>query len=80
MPLSLARIMLAAASALALALSATPAVAQTLTGTVSRNVDGDTIHVRVRGFDTTVRLIGIDTPVFWSALPLGPVAEPNQRG
>jgi micrococcal nuclease len=25
-------------------------------------VDGDTIHVTVRGFDTTVRLIGIDTP------------------
>jgi micrococcal nuclease len=62
MPFSLTRVVLAAASALALALSAAPAVAQTLAGTVSRNVDGDTIHVRVRGFDTTVRLIGIDTP------------------
>ncbi|HMM49464.1 MAG TPA: thermonuclease family protein [Miltoncostaeaceae bacterium] len=30
--------------------------------TVTRVVDGDTIHVDVRGFDTTVRLIGIDTP------------------
>jgi micrococcal nuclease len=38
------------------------ASAQTLMGTVSRSVDGDTIHVRARGFDTTVRLIGIDTP------------------
>jgi endonuclease YncB( thermonuclease family) len=53
------------------------AVAQTLQGTVSRNVDGDTIHVRARGFETTVRLIGIDTPVFLSALALIPVAEPN---
>jgi micrococcal nuclease len=38
------------------------ASAATLTGTVSREVDGDTIHVRVRGFDDTVRLVGIDTP------------------
>lgn len=30
--------------------------------TVTRVVDGDTIHVDIRGFDTTVRLIGIDTP------------------
>lgn len=33
-----------------------------LDGTVARVVDGDTVHVRVRGFDTTVRLVGIDTP------------------
>lgn len=33
-----------------------------LTGTVARVVDGDTVQVRVRGFDTVVRLIGIDTP------------------
>lgn len=33
-----------------------------LEGTVSRVVDGDTIQVRVRGFDTVVRLIGVDTP------------------
>jgi micrococcal nuclease len=33
-----------------------------LSGTVSRVVDGDTVQVRVRGFDTVVRLIGIDTP------------------
>jgi micrococcal nuclease len=38
------------------------AAAATLVGTVSREVDGDTIHVRVRGFDDTVRLVGIDTP------------------
>lgn len=33
-----------------------------LTGTVIRVVDGDTVKLRVRGFDTTARLIGIDTP------------------
>jgi micrococcal nuclease len=33
-----------------------------LRGTVARVVDGDTVQVRVRGFDTVVRLIGIDTP------------------
>ena len=33
-----------------------------LTGTMSRVVDGDTVKVNVRGFETTVRLIGIDTP------------------
>jgi micrococcal nuclease len=56
-------------AALALALAAIGAAslpalasAQTLMGTVSRSVDGDTIHVRARGFETTVRLIGIDTP------------------
>lgn len=31
-------------------------------GTVTRVVDGDTLHVDVRGRDVTVRLIGIDTP------------------
>jgi micrococcal nuclease len=39
-----------------------PASASTMSGRVLRVVDGDTIHVSVRGFDTTVRLIGIDTP------------------
>jgi len=34
----------------------------TLPATVTRVVDGDTIHVSSRGFDTTVRLLGIDTP------------------
>ncbi len=34
----------------------------TLTGQVTRVVDGDTVHIRARGFDTVVRLIGIDTP------------------
>lgn len=29
---------------------------------VERVVDGDTVRVRARGFQTTVRLIGIDTP------------------
>ena len=31
-------------------------------GEVTRVVDGDTVKVRSRGFETTVRLIGIDTP------------------
>jgi micrococcal nuclease len=30
--------------------------------TVTRVVDGDTIHVDLDGIDTTIRLIGIDTP------------------
>ena len=42
--------------------AAAPAPAATLEGTVSRVVDGDTIHVTVRGFDDTIRLVGIDTP------------------
>jgi endonuclease YncB( thermonuclease family) len=33
-----------------------------LTGTMSRVVDGYTIKVNERGFETTMRLIGIDTP------------------
>jgi micrococcal nuclease len=36
--------------------------AATLRGTVSEVVDGDTIRVISRGFETPVRLIGIDTP------------------
>jgi micrococcal nuclease len=39
-----------------------PAAAVTLQGRVVRVVDGDTIAVRSRGFETTVRLLGIDTP------------------
>jgi micrococcal nuclease len=38
------------------------AEALTLRGTVSEVVDGDTIKVISRGFETPVRLIGIDTP------------------
>ena len=34
----------------------------TLEGTVSEVVDGDTIKVVSRGFETPVRLVGIDTP------------------
>jgi len=53
-----------------LLLLALPAISQavqlggpiTLPATVTRVVDGDTIHVSSRGFDTTVRLLGIDTP------------------
>lgn len=41
---------------------AAPQGAVVLTGTIARVVDGDTVHVRVRGFDTVVRLIGVDTP------------------
>lgn len=33
-----------------------------LTGRVTRVIDGDTVRVESRGFETTVRLIGIDTP------------------
>ncbi len=33
-----------------------------LRGTVERVIDGDTVRVRVRGFQDTVRLVGIDTP------------------
>lgn len=45
---------------LAAILMASPAGA--FTGTVSDVVDGDTIKVRSRGFEDTVRLVGIDTP------------------
>ncbi len=39
-----------------------PATATTIEGTVSEVVDGDTIKVVSRGFETPVRLVGIDTP------------------
>lgn len=39
-----------------------PALAVTLSGPVTQIVDGDTIKVRARGFETTVRLLGVDTP------------------
>jgi micrococcal nuclease len=49
--------------ALAALAPAAPAGAQTvLTGTVSRVIDGDTVRVVSRGFETPVRLLGIDTP------------------
>jgi len=54
---------LAAAAVLALAapgaVAAGPVVLQ---GTVTRVVDGDTIKFQSRGFENTMRLIGIDTP------------------
>lgn len=57
------------AALIALAVVAAPASAGqrapgpvVLTGTVNRVVDGDTIGVTVRGFATTVRLVGVDTP------------------
>lgn len=34
----------------------------TLNGTVDHVVDGDTVRIISRGFQTTIRLIGIDTP------------------
>lgn len=59
---------LAMALALAGALSATaggtthaPPVT-TLEGTVTRVIDGDTVRIASRGFETPVRLVGIDTP------------------
>jgi micrococcal nuclease len=38
------------------------ASAQAVTGRVIRVVDGDTIHVQIRGVDTTVQLLGIEAP------------------
>jgi micrococcal nuclease len=35
---------------------------QTVDGTITRVVDGDTVHVDVDGQDVTVRMIGINTP------------------
>ncbi len=56
----------AVALAVLAAVANAPAVAQapatTLHGTVTRVIDGDTIRVVARGFETPVRLIGIDTP------------------
>lgn len=42
--------------------AATPPADASVTATVTRVVDGDTVHVDVGGVDTTIRLIGIDTP------------------
>ena len=39
-----------------------PLPVTTLEGTVTRVVDGDTIRISARGFETPVRLVGIDTP------------------
>lgn len=51
-----------AAIAALIAVGPPRAGAVTLHGTVSRVVDGDTVKVVVRGFEDTVRLVGIDTP------------------
>lgn len=56
------RLVIPLAAAVALGLSAATAGAVTLDGTVVRVVDGDTVRVVSRGFETPVRLIGIDTP------------------
>lgn len=53
---------LLAAGLLGGALLVPPAGAVTLRGTVTAVVDGDTVKVEARGFETTVRLVGIDTP------------------
>ena len=39
-----------------------PPAGTLVAATVTRVVDGDTIHVDLDGVDTTIRLIGIDTP------------------
>ncbi len=39
-----------------------PSADALVTARVTRVVDGDTIHVDLDGVDTTIRLIGIDTP------------------
>jgi micrococcal nuclease len=54
--------MLVALTAAGAGVAAPAAGAITLDGTVSRVVDGDTVTVVSRGFETPVRLIGIDTP------------------
>ncbi len=53
---------MALSAAVALLTTSSVASATTLSGQVTRVVDGDTIHVSVRGFDDDVRVIGIDTP------------------
>jgi micrococcal nuclease len=52
----------AVAAVLASAARTARSGAFTLRGTVTRVVDGDTVHVNVGGRDEKVRLIGIDTP------------------
>ena len=55
-------------------------VAQPRDGTVTRVVDGDTLHVRVQGRDETVRLLGIDTPeLHRPATPVECGARPAAR-
>lgn len=56
------RRLLAIGVACAVGALAPAAGAVTLTATVERVVDGDTVHVVTRGFPDTVRLVGIDTP------------------
>ncbi|MBM3664618.1 MAG: thermonuclease family protein [Actinobacteria bacterium] len=62
----IARAALVAAAALgACAIGIAPAHAApsvVLRGTVTKVVDGDTIKFQARGFESTMRLIGIDTP------------------
>ncbi len=60
-PIRVGCVAVAAVTALVVVLPAT-AYSLTLRGTVSEVVDGDTIKVVSRGFETPVRLIGIDTP------------------
>lgn len=59
LPLAILAVGLVAAPALGGVEQADAAV---LKGTVARVVDGDTIHVTVKGQRTVVRLVGIDTP------------------
>lgn len=54
-------LLLAAAAVLGGRSVLTPPAAR-VEGTVLRVVDGDTVHVQVKGRDETVRLLGIDTP------------------
>jgi micrococcal nuclease len=56
------RLLPLAGAILALAALAPAAAGLTLAASVERVVDGDTIVVRARGFETPVRLLGIDTP------------------
>lgn len=56
------RTRLFALAVFAVAATTRQAVAAEVSGTVIRVVDGDTIVVSAKGFDTTVRLLGIDTP------------------
>lgn len=58
-----ALIRLTVAALATVALGAAPAAASRADeGVVTRVADGDTVHVRLRGREVTVRLIGVDTP------------------
>jgi endonuclease YncB( thermonuclease family) len=46
--------------------------------TVTRVVDGDTIHVRLDGKDVTIRLIGVDTRRRWRRVSRWSATDPRR--